>query len=126
MKYPELIKAVQERAGITSREEAEEATRATLRTLGERLAGGEPHDLASQLPPELAGYVRYDEEQRAEPFSLEEFFQRVSAKEGVEEQQAIQHARAVMSTLREAITAGEFGDVRAQLPEEYAPLFQTA
>ena len=54
MKYGEFIKEVQDRGHMDSREEAEKATRATLEALAERLAGGEPHDLASQLPPELA------------------------------------------------------------------------
>ena len=57
-KYDEFIKQVQGRGHVESREEAERATRATLQTLAERLAGGEPHDLASQLPPELAGHPR--------------------------------------------------------------------
>jgi Uncharacterized conserved protein (DUF2267) len=82
MKCQEFIKEVQERGHMASRESAEEAARATLRTLAERLAGGEPHDLASQLPEELAEHVRYDEEQKSDPFSLEEFFRRVAEKEG--------------------------------------------
>lgn len=89
MKYHEFVKEVLERGHMASREEAEQATQATLRTLSERLAGGEPHDLASQLPPELAEYVRYDEEQKSDPFSLEEFFRRVTQKEGVDEPDAV-------------------------------------
>ncbi len=50
MKYDEFISQVQRRANLASREEAERATRATLETLGERLAGGEAKDLAAQLP----------------------------------------------------------------------------
>ncbi len=123
MKYDEFIAEVRRRASLGSREEAEAATRATLRTLAERLAGGEPHDLASQLPAELAGYVRYEGEQKSDPFSLEEFYRRVADKEGVDVADAARHARVVMEVLREAVTPGELGDVRSQLPEEYAPLF---
>ena len=71
MKYDEFIKEVQTRGHIESREEAERATRATLETLAERLVGGEPHDLASQLPPELAEHLRYEGEETGNPFSLE-------------------------------------------------------
>ncbi len=124
MKYQEFIKEVQERGHMASRESAEEAARATLRTLAERLAGGEPHDLASQLPEELAEHVRYDEEQKSDPFSLEEFFRRVAEKEGADEPDAVYHARAVMEVLQEAITKGEINDIRSQLPPEYAPLFE--
>ena len=54
MKYDEFIGQVRHRARLSSHAEAERATRATLETLAERLAGGEAHDLAAQLPPELA------------------------------------------------------------------------
>ena len=53
MKHDEFIGRVQHYARLASRGDAERATRATLETLGERLAGGEPKDLASQLPPEI-------------------------------------------------------------------------
>ena len=82
MKYDEFIEQVRGRGHMESREEAERATRATLQTLAERLAGGEPHDLASQLPPELAEHLRYEGEQTGEAFPLDGFFERVSEKEG--------------------------------------------
>ena len=124
MKYQEFIKEVQERGHMASREEAEKAARATLRTLAERLAGGEPHDLASQLPPELAEHVRYDEEQKSNAFSLQEFFRKVAEKEGADEPDAVYHARVVMKVLQEAVTKGEIDDIRSQPPPEYAPLFE--
>ena len=40
MTFDEFIKQVQERGGFETREHAEQATRATLAVLGERLAGG--------------------------------------------------------------------------------------
>ena len=107
-----------------TREEAEQAARATLRTLSERLAGGEPHDLASQLPPELAAYVRYDEEHKSDSFSLEEFFGRVAKKEGVDEPSAVYHSRVVIEILQEALTGGEIDHIRSQLPPKYSPLFE--
>jgi uncharacterized protein (DUF2267 family) len=125
VKYDEFIKEVQTRGHIESREEAERATQATLQTLAERLAGGEPKDLASQLPPELAGYMRYEGEETSNPFSLDEFFERVNERdEGVDQPRAVYHARVVMEVLREAATKGAMDDVRSQLPDEYAPLFE--
>lgn len=125
MKYDEFMKEVQTRGHMKSRQEAEEATRATLETLAERLAGGEPHDLASQLPPELAEYVRYEGEETSNPYSLEEFFERVNEKAGgVDQPRAVYHARLVMEVLQEAVTEGEMDHVRSQLPAEYAPLFE--
>ena len=37
---------------------------------------------------------------------------------------AVYHARVVMEVLQEAVTKGEMDDVRSQLPDEYAPLFE--
>ncbi len=125
MKYDEFIKEVQTRGGMGSREEAERATRATLETLAERLAGGEPHDLASQLPPELAEHLRYEGEETGDPFSLDDFFERVNGREeSVDQPKAVYHARVVMEVLGDAVTKGEMDHVRSQLPAEYAPLFE--
>lgn len=124
MKYDEFIKEVQERGHMDSRQRAEEAARAMLRTLAERLAGGEPHDLASQLPSGLAEHVRYDGEQESDPFSLEEFYKRVADKEGAGEPEAARHAQVVMEVLQEAVTKGEIEDVRSQLPSQYVPLVE--
>jgi uncharacterized protein (DUF2267 family) len=125
MNYQEFVKGVQERADMSSREEAEQATRATLETLGERLAGGEPKDLASQLPPELGECLRYEGEARAEPFSLDEFFRRVAGRENIDEERATVHATAVMKVLGESVTGGEIEDVRDQLPQEFEPLLRS-
>lgn len=51
MQQQEVISAVKQTAGIPTHEAAETTVRATLRALGERLAGGEPSDLAAQLAP---------------------------------------------------------------------------
>jgi len=37
---------------------------------------------------------------------------------------AIYHARAVIAVLYEAVSPGEMADIRAQLPAEYARLFE--
>jgi uncharacterized protein (DUF2267 family) len=126
VKYDEFIKEVQTRGYMESRQEAENATKATLETLGERLAGGEPKDLASQLPPEIAEYLRYEGEQEPNPFSVDEFFERVNEKDpGVDEPRAVYYARVVLAVLQDAVTQGLIDDVRSQLPEEYAPLFES-
>ena len=125
MKYDEFIKEVQNRGHMESRMEAENATKATLETLAERLAGGEPKDLASQLPPEIAEYLRYDGEQDPNRFSLNEFFERVTEKDsGVDEPRAVYYARVVIAVLQDAVTQGEIDHIRSQLPEEYHPLFE--
>jgi uncharacterized protein (DUF2267 family) len=57
--------------------------------------------------------------------SPERFLDRVAEREGVSPEAAGDHARAVLTTLREAV-GEEFYDVRVQLPPEYAVLWAGA
>ena len=125
MKHDEFIGQVQHRARLGSRGEAERATRATLETLAERLAGGEAKVLASQLPQEIGEHLRREWSGVGERFSLDEFFRRVSLREGVDLPDAIFHARAVIEVVSEAVSKGEMDDVRAQLPAEFDRLFES-
>lgn len=59
--------------------------------------------------------VQYD-------FALEEFYNRVTARAGAGYPAAVEQAKAVMATLREAIPAGEWQDLRQELPDEYEEL----
>jgi uncharacterized protein (DUF2267 family) len=120
MQLHEFLGRVQQHASIDSRERALDAIRATFETLSERLQGGEPLDLASQLPLLLQDYVDIGEGER---FDLEEFFRRVAEREGTDEAQAREHARAVLEVTTEAVSSGEINDVLAQLPREYHGLF---
>lgn len=124
MKHDEFIGKVQHRARLSSRGDAEVATHATLETLAERLAGGEAKDLASQLPRGIADYLHTGLAGAGEHFSVDEFFQRVSKREGVDLPKAIYHARTVIAVLYEAVTPGEITDVRAQLPADFSRLFE--
>lgn len=123
MKYDEFISEVESRARLGSREEAERASAATLETLGERLAGGEAKDLASQLPSELALYLQKGDSSVKTPFLLDEFFWRISQREGVDLNDATFHARVVVALLSEVVTMGEIENVKAQLPKDFAQLF---
>lgn len=123
MNFDEFIGRVQSRGRMASEGEALKATRATLEVLGQRLAGGEPSNLAAQLPEEIGRFLHADGG-TGERFDLDEFFRRVSEREGVDLPVSVHHARAVIAVLQEAVSAGEMRDVRAQLPTEFAPLFE--
>jgi uncharacterized protein (DUF2267 family) len=123
VRYDEFLGHVQHRARLGSRGEAERATRATLETLAERLVGGETHDLAAQLPPELALSLQLPDAGIGAKLTLEEFFELVSEREGVELEEATLHARVVIGVLTEAVSLGEIKDVRVQLPAAFAQLF---
>lgn len=116
---PDLISIVEREANLTQ-EQAERALRATLKTLGERLSGGEARDLADELPdpfrPEL-----FDGDP-AERFGIEEFLRRVAEREGVSEDEARGHARAVFAALGFVVSPKELHEMTAQLPKDFAPL----
>lgn len=122
MQFDEFVGRVHERAEMASTGEALSAIRATLQTLGERLYGGEADDLAAQLPQEIGAYLSMDGGDEA--FGIDEFLRRVAEREGVDAPDAVYHARVVLEVVGEAVTQGEMDDVRAQLPDEYAPLFE--
>jgi uncharacterized protein (DUF2267 family) len=124
MQHDEFIGQVQNRAHLSSRGDAEVATRATLETLAERLAGREPFNAAAQLPRGIAQYLQHEYAGSGTRFSLDEFFQLVSQREGIELPDAVHHARVVIEVLTEAISPGEISDIRSQLPSDFDPLFE--
>lgn len=120
MKYENIIALVSERAGLFEGE-AVALTRATLTTLSERISGGEVRDLAAQLPGPLQDALLPTTEE-AEAFSLDEFVDRVAARSGLGPTEVQTGVVAVLTTLREAVTPGEFEDVLSQLPDDFARL----
>ena len=118
MNQQEFLDLVQHRAGVSA-DEADRLTRATLSVLADRISGGEADDLAAQLPRGVKDWL-VSREPQAERFDLEDFVRRVSERAGLDLDTAIRGARAVLSTVRRAVTSGEFEDVLAQLPGEFA------
>jgi uncharacterized protein (DUF2267 family) len=108
-----------------TREQAERAIEATLRTLAERITGGEAEDVARVLPEELRPFL-FPTREEAEPFGLDEFYRRVADRAGVDRATAARHASAVFAALGVAVAPGELRDMAAQLPQEYEPLLRAA
>jgi uncharacterized protein (DUF2267 family) len=123
VKTDEFVAKVQRRARLGSPEEALGIIGATLATLGERLAGGEVKDLASQLPPEIGLFLSEPLAGAGEPFGLDEFFWRISQRAGIDLQDATLQARVVIGVLTEAVSMGEIENVRSQLPADIRQLF---
>ena len=122
MEHYEFLSQVRQLAGLASIEDADRAVFATLETLRERVTGGEAGNLAAQLPREIGNYLRKSEV-AGESFGLDEFYQRVSRREGVPMPQASEHAEAVLLVLQQAVTPGLIEKVKAQLPDEFDRLF---
>ena len=119
MDEDDFLTIVEQHAEI-GRERALRAVRATLETLGERIAIGEARDLAEQLPPELAPWVATTGD--AEPFDVDEFLRRVAEREEVDVETAERHVRAVFDALSRTLTPDEYADMVAELSKDFAPL----
>lgn len=127
MQFQEFLGQVQHRAQLPSMGHALAATRATLETLGERLYGGEPSQLAAQLPREIGHFLtggRPGPHGRGERFGVDEFITRVALRERVELPLAAHHAQAVLGVLDAAVSPGEMAQVRTQLPDDLRRLLQ--
>jgi uncharacterized protein (DUF2267 family) len=124
VQFEEFVHEVADRAGM-SRDEAESLVRATLRTLAERLSGGEAEDLRAQLPRQLQAELIPPQEE-AQGFDVEEFAQRVAARSGTDEAVAGAGVVAVLSVIRDAVSPGEFDDVLSQLGRDFAELVEAA
>jgi uncharacterized protein (DUF2267 family) len=120
VKYDQMVKAVEERAGIVDREDAERTLRVVVQALADRLLGGEADDLLAQLPEPLKSEIRVTDE--ADPMKPQEFVQRVARELDLPEEEARDRVRAVFGTLQEAVTEGEWEEVVGQLDRKYAEL----
>jgi uncharacterized protein (DUF2267 family) len=120
--YEEFMDRVEGRAGL-GRTTAERAVDAVLETLAERIAAGEVEDLAQALPEELREPLTRGMNSgrgKAQRMSLDEFVGRIADREQAAWEDALEHARAVFATLREAVPEKEWSDVMAQLPRAYS------
>lgn len=125
MTYDEFIGQVQHHARLSSRADAERATRAFLETLAQRLAGGEPKHLASQLPPELGRYLLEPTAGAGARFGPQDLYDLVAMREGVDLAEAAYHARAVATVLRDAVSPGAWQNMLAQLPPDLDKLLES-
>jgi uncharacterized protein (DUF2267 family) len=123
VKYDEMVGTVAKGAGV-SRREADDIILATLRALAERLTPDETKDLLAQLPKKYKENVNAVSNPR--PMTADEFVGRVAELRGdrAGTSDAVQaEARAVLTTLRDAVNAGELHDIFDQLGDDFAPLF---
>ncbi|MFN6570615.1 hypothetical protein A6770_29550 [Nostoc minutum NIES-26] len=125
MEYDEFITHVQSLAQSNSREEAERATRATLATIKEHVAGDDAKELAAHLPQELGDYLVGREGNGVQSFNLQEFIARASQKENIEPTTTAIHVRAVFAVLQNAIKPEVFAAFHNHFSHDYEELFAT-
>ncbi|WP_405591265.1 DUF2267 domain-containing protein [Streptomyces sp. NBC_01190] len=117
MDFPEFVQAVATRARLT-REEAADLSRASLELLGHMLSSGEARELAPELPDELGDYVRQGAE-RHERLDFQEAVVRIQRHVGLSGPESDRGFRAVLATLRAAVSETGFDNAMSQLGHEF-------
>jgi RND superfamily putative drug exporter len=120
----DFVEEVARRSGRTPGE-AHTLTRATLRTLAERIPEREAREIRALLPPEPATALD-GAASRPEAFPYDEFIDRVAGRTGTSPADAGAGARAVIAILVEALPEEEVDYLRAALSPDYAALFGDA
>jgi uncharacterized protein (DUF2267 family) len=124
MHYEEFVRRVEAVAAEGLRQSAaERAIAATLMTLGERLTPSDAERLAAQLALPLQGPLMRADVRHAE-FGAREFLRRVAARERLTRSEALDHVRAVLHVLEQAISAGERARLRRALSDGCATLLR--
>jgi uncharacterized protein (DUF2267 family) len=122
VQHDEFIGQVQAKARLSSRGDAERATRATLETLGERIPEGLADNIAAQLPHEIGEHLRrtivYGGVGTGERFDSREFVRRVSERAGTDEPRAAFLARVVFEVVDEATSGTLTRKVADSLPDD--------
>lgn len=123
MQHDEFVGQVQARARLSSRGEAEGASRATLETLAERIQATQAENLAAQLPPEIGEHLRRVVQAPDEPvtgarMSREEFFHRVAERGGFDDPKAVHVARSVVEVVDEATEGGQLKRIRQAVDDD--------
>jgi uncharacterized protein (DUF2267 family) len=78
--------------------------------------------LASELPARLAETLHAARDQQAEPFGSEEFSRRIVQRTGRNPHTPQIHARAVLTTVAEAVSTDELQHFFDQIPHDFAAL----
>lgn len=126
MSFDEFVERVADRADV-DRQRALRAIEVVLQVLAIRITAGQVDDLAARLPAELRAPLDRglaESGPTARALTLDRFVREVAQREDVSTEEAADHIRAVMTTVREAVGEQEFRDTLAQLPDEFAPLLR--
>lgn len=113
----EYITRVQRRSDLDSTDEASRVTSTILGIFGSLDLRGQLKDAASQLSLGIGPMLTARE--TAQSFSASQFVSAVATELSIDEGAAEKAATAVLTTLREALSDGQFLDVNAVLPEEF-------
>ncbi|PRY25632.1 uncharacterized protein (DUF2267 family) [Spirosoma oryzae] len=129
MQYPEFIHEAKAALNVQSEGEVIDITRAFLHTLTAHLAGNAADNLGAQLPAPLLDIIREvspEDRDQGERFKVDEFYQRVGDKLGVDAATGERYTQQFMTVFRSMVTEGELHKIKITLSDDYAPLFDGA
>ena len=120
MDTDQVTELIRERGGFTSAEETRTTISEVLNVLGSRDLGGEAENVAAQLPQGMSELL-VGEGEPAEQFGAEEFIARIQKNLDITEEHAENAARAVLSSVTDAVTEGERAQFVNALPQDLTP-----
>jgi uncharacterized protein (DUF2267 family) len=119
-----FIAIVQREAGLSNEAEAQQAVRAVLETLSERLMAGLIKTLRAELPEEAAKHLSLRDPHQS--FDADEFLRRVVRRAGTDPATAERYAKAVFLALSRALEPDPFRALLGELSKDYRPLTEKA
>lgn len=122
MTRDELFQAIQDGAGLSSREEAVRTVDRLLPLLADQVSGGAIDKLAAELPVELRGLLAQVDRQ-ADAATLDDLIAQVQERLGVDAGEASNRLQALVRALVDGISPEAVNAVRAQLPYAMTSLF---
>ena len=117
MKYSQMLAYVQKIGHFVSEEEAERALLAVSAVLAARISPEGAQKMASQMPKDVASVMSAVSEH--DTFALQEFFNRIAGKVGVDQAKAMHHAEVVLGVLQDAMPTEILEVVFSGLDPEY-------
>ena len=124
MNKRDFLSRVQRSAGLDSPKEAERRSVAVLTALSHVLPDSEARrHFASQLPGFLKSRLA-EERPRGLLLTRDAFLQHLGSALGVHAPEAERALSTVFGVVREAVSAGQVGDLEAHLPREIAALLE--
>lgn len=117
MQTEEITDLVRQRGEFTSAEDAKQATAEVLTLLAAVDLGGEAKSVAAQLPPEF-GDLLQQPKQQAESLGADGFLSRIQDSLNHTADQAQQTARAVLSSVADAVNPDERASFVNALPQD--------
>jgi uncharacterized protein (DUF2267 family) len=124
-RYEHFLSALS-RAGLGSRDRAEQVAVAVLCQLERRISGGEAEDLNFELPWAMRDLLRRCElhpRSRPERYGAAELVQRIADDLGLDPAAAEATIRTVLANVRALLSEKEASDVMAQLPPDLRALW---